>query len=92
MFDVRYKGLRIAVSKAAMRELVKEGKTLLDVVDILERGYESPRKRGKDVLEKWLDAGGKTFEAVVARDYNEMLKEEVWVLIHFGRFTRRQGR
>lgn len=88
MFDVRYKGLRIAVSKAGMRELVKEGKTLLDVVDVLERGYESPRKRGKEIIEKWLDAGGKTFEAVIARDYNEILKEEVWVLIHFGRFGK----
>jgi aryl-alcohol dehydrogenase-like predicted oxidoreductase len=89
MFDVRFKGLRIVVSDSAMRELFKEGKTLFDIADILENGYEPKRKRAEGTIERWLDKGNKTFNAVVCKDHNEMMKEDVFVLIHFGKFTRR---
>lgn len=92
MFNVRCKDLRIAVTDAAMRELVKEGKTLLDIVTILEEGYDAPRKRKEGVTEKWLDKWQKTWNAVVAKDYDEVMKEECLVLIHFGKFGRRKTR
>lgn len=76
-------------SYSAMRELMDEGMTLLDVFDILEQGYDAPRKRKQGTIEKWRDKRNKTYNAVIVRDYNETLKEEVWVLIHFGKFGRR---
>ncbi len=90
MFDDKYKGLRIIVSDSAMRELMKEEKTLYDVVQILEEGYDAPRKRKEGTIEKWFDKGNKTFNVVVVQDYNEIMKEDCWVLIHFGKFTRRK--
>ncbi len=90
MFGENYKGLRIVVSDSAMRELMKEEKTLYDVVEVLEHGYDAPRKRKGGTVEKWLDKGNKTFNAVVAQDYNEIMKEDCWVLIHFGKFRRRK--
>jgi len=90
MFNDKYKGLRIVVSNLAMTELMKEEKTLYDVVQILEEGYDAPRKRKAGTIERWLDKGKKTFNVVIAKDYNEVMKEDVWVLIHFGKFTRRK--
>lgn len=89
MFEIRHKGLRIVLSKSAMEELLKEGKSLNDVLLILEEGYE-PRKRAEDVIEKWIDKGNKTFNAVIVKDYDEIVKEDVWKLIHFGKFTKRK--
>lgn len=90
MSNEKYKRLRIAVTDSAMRELMKEEKTLYDVVQILEEGYDAPRKRKVGTIEKWLDKGNKTFNVVIAKDYNEIMKEDCWVLIHFGKFTRRK--
>lgn len=90
MFGERYRGLRIAVSDAAMRELIKHEKTLLDVVKILGQGYDAPRKRKAGTIEKWLDRGNKTFNVVLVKDYDEIMKEDCWVLVHCGKFTRRR--
>ena len=89
MFYDKYKGLRIAISHSAMQELMHEGKTIYDVVEILENGYGAPRKRKEGTIEKWLDKGKKTYNAVIVKDYHEILKENCWVLIHFGKFSRR---
>ena len=89
MLDARYEGLRIVPSLSAMRELMKHGKTLSDVVCILKQGQDAPRKRKKGVIERWLGKGSKTYNAVVAKDFNEQSSEEVWVLIHFGKFSRK---
>ena len=89
MFDEKYKGLRIAISNSAMQELMQEAKTIYDVVEILEEGYDAPRKRKQGTIEKWLDKGKKTYNAVVAKDYHEILREDCWILIHFGKFSRR---
>ena len=89
MFNDRYKGLRIAISHSAMKELMQEGKTVYDVVEILENGYDAPRKRKQGTVEPWLDKGKKTYNVVIAKDYHEILKEDCWVLIHFGKFSRR---
>jgi hypothetical protein len=59
-------------------------------VQILKEGYDAPRKRKAGTIEKWFNKGKKTFNAVIARDYNEIMREDCWVLIHFGKFTRRK--
>ncbi|MBW3019154.1 hypothetical protein KY329_03150, partial [Candidatus Woesearchaeota archaeon] len=51
-FTEKYKGLRIAVTNSAMIELINEGKTLFDVVRILEEGYDAPRQRKAGIIEK----------------------------------------
>ena len=88
MFNEKYKGLRIAISHSAMQELMQEEKTIYDVVDILEGGYDAPRKRKHGTIEKWLDKGNKTYNAVIVKDYHEILKEDCWVLIHFGKHSK----
>ena len=87
-FGIRYEGLRIIPSRAAMRELYKCGKALVDVVEILEFGQDAPRKRKHGTIERWLGKKNKVYNAVIVRDYNERLKEECWVLIHFGKFSK----
>lgn len=69
---------------------MKEEKTLQDVVLILKEGYDAPRKRKEGTIEKCLNKGNKTFNVVIAKDYDGTMKEDCWVLIHFGKFTRRK--
>jgi len=90
MFNEKYKGIRIAITDSAMRELMKEEQTLYDVVEILEEGQDAPRKRKTGTIEKWLDKGKKTFNVVIAKDYDNISKEDCWVLIHFGKFSKRR--
>jgi len=87
---VSYNGLKIHATISASRELFKESKTLFDVLEILELGEAAPRKRRKGTVEKWLSKGNKTYSAVVIRGYNKTLGEEDWVLVHFGKFTRKK--
>ncbi|MBI3194611.1 MAG: hypothetical protein HYZ34_09135, partial [Ignavibacteriae bacterium] len=50
------------------------------IVEILDNGYDAPRKRKSGTIEKWLDKGKKTYNAVIVKDYHEILKEDCWVL------------
>ncbi len=90
MFDIKYRGLKLVPSYSATRELMRYGFDLYDVVSMLELGYSAPRKRKKDVIEKWFDNGNKTYNIVIGKDYNEKFKEEVWIIIHVGKFARRK--
>lgn len=55
MFDIRFNGLRIEPTLSASRELVNEKKDLYDVLEILEKGYESSAsKRKKNIVERSL--------------------------------------
>ena len=90
MFDVKYKGLKLIPSYSATRELMRYGFDLCDAAKILELGYNAPRKRKKDVIEKWLNKENKTYNIVIGKDYNLKFKEEVWIIIHVGKFTRRK--
>ncbi len=85
---VKYKGLRLTSSKSALNELMKYGFDLEDCKEILELGYHG-RKRSKNKIEKWLDRRDKTFNIVIAKDFHEIMKEEVWVIIHLGKFTKK---
>lgn len=84
----RFMGLKIVVSNSAMRELFKFGKDMSDIIKVLEQGHDAPRKRAKGTIEKWLNKGNKTYNVVVIKDYHRLLKEDVWAVIHFGKFTR----
>ncbi|MFH1650115.1 MAG: hypothetical protein ABIA93_06200 [Candidatus Woesearchaeota archaeon] len=88
MFDVRYLGLRIVPSLAATREMIHNGYSLQDVKMVLEEGIDAPRRRKIGTIERWLQRNRKVINVVVVRDYHEILREEVWVLIHCGRFSR----
>jgi len=89
MFNARYAGLKIAVSCSAMRELMHECKSIDDVVDILEHGRDAPRRRKRGTLERWLDKGDKTFNAVIVKDHDACSGTDCWVLIHLGKFGRK---
>ncbi len=86
----RFMGLKVAVSGSAMREIFKLGKDLNDVIKVLEQGHDAPRKRAKGTIEKWLGRGNKTYNVVIVKDYHRLLNEDVWVVIHFGKFARRK--
>lgn len=88
MFDVRYKELRLIPSKSAMRELVEYGLRLDDCRQILEEGYEAPRRRAEGTEEKWIDKGGKTYSVVIVKSFNYFYDEEVYLIIHVGKFGR----
>ena len=89
MFDVRYKELRLIPSKTAGSELLRYGFMIVDCKEILEKGY-SPRKRKKGTIEKWLDYGNKTYNVVVVKSFNYFYNEDVYLIIHFGRFTKKK--
>ena len=91
MFDVRYKGFRLIPSKSAARELLKHGLMIADCEEILENGYE-PRKRGKDTIEKWMDFGNKTYNVVVLKSFNYFYNEDVYLIKHMGKFTKKKLR
>ena len=85
---IRYKGKRLLPSNSAINELLHHGTDLDDCKDILENGY-SPRKRAKGTEEKWLDVGKKTYNVVVVDTYTDLYKEDVWLITHFGKFTKK---
>jgi len=87
---IYYKNLRLIPSKRADRELLRYGFALEDCKEILERGY-SPRKRGKNTVEKWMDCGSKTYNVVVVKSLNFTYNEEVYLITHFGEFTKKKG-
>ena len=59
MFGERYQGVRIAVTNAAMQELMDEGFTLFDIVEILETGMTHHEKEKKEQSKNGLIEGRK---------------------------------
>lgn len=96
MFDLQFQGLPIEVTLSAARELMKERKDLYDVLEILEQGYDSsPSPRKENIIERSIQKGNKEYKAVVARTavrYLDGFQEEVWRLIHFGKFAYKKER
>ena len=91
MFNIRFEGLRLITSKSAAEELVKYGLIIEDCKEILENGYE-PRKRDKNTVEKWMDFKNKTYNVVVVKSYNFLYGEEVYLIKHVGKFTKKKLR
>ena len=88
MFEIKYQGMRLILSYHATREMQYLGLDLEDVKEIVERGYQ-PRKRNPNTEEKWLNIGRKTYNVVISTVYNFFYEEEVWLIVHVGRFTRK---
>lgn len=86
--DLTYEGLRLVPSNAAVREMLRYGLMISDCKKILENGYDA-RKRAKGTLEKCIDKGNKTTNVVVVKSVNFTNNEEVYLITHVGRFTRR---
>jgi len=91
MFNVAYNGLRLVPSKSAGRELLKYGLMIEDCKEILENGY-APRKRSKDTIERWMDFGNKTYNVVIVKSYNFLYREDVYLIKHVGKFTKKRLR
>jgi hypothetical protein len=91
MFDVRYKGLRLIPSRSAGKELTECGLMISDCKEVLEEGYE-PRKRAKDTIEKWKDYGNKIYNVVVVKSHNYLFREDVYLITHVGKFTKKKSR
>jgi len=91
LFDVRYKGLRIEVTLSANTELLKLNLDLNDVVEVLEEGFDcGTGKRKEEIIERCIRKSNKVIKAVVARTgvrYSDGFQENVWRLIHVGKFT-----
>ena len=90
--DIRYDGLRLIPSGSAIKEFIKYGKSIEDIKHILEEGYDAPRKRKKGTIERWIDRGNKTFNAVVIKSYSYFHKEEVYLIKHIGKFAKKKLR
>ena len=89
MFSFKYKGLRIIPSRSAAKEMTILGLTIEDCKKILEFGYNAPRKRAKNKEEKWFNRGNKVYNIVIGKNFHNLYKEEIWTIIHVGRFTKR---
>ena len=89
MLNIRFQGLRLVPSQSADLEMLNLGLMIEDCKDILEQGY-APRKRAKGTVEKWLDCKNKTYNIVVVKLYNFLYQEDVYLITHIGRFTKRK--
>ena len=43
-----------------------------------------------DCEEKWLNVGKKTYNVVVVKSFNNFYNEEVYLITHVGRFSRKE--
>ena len=81
----RYQNKELKATKNSAEELWQLKKDLWDVLKILDRGYDcSSSKRKANILEKCIKKGNTIFKVVVADC------EDYFLLIHFGKFTRRK--
>lgn len=91
LLDFRFEGLKIIPSRTASREMSELKLDIDDCIYILEEGY-SVTKRGKGIVERCLDVGNKTYKVVVAKSYNYILKEEVYLITHVGKTSKKRRR
>lgn len=89
MLAIRYRGLRLIPSKAAMREMMQLGLTISDCLQLLEEGFPAPRQRAKWCIEMWRAKGTKTFNIVIVESFSVVNNELVYLIIHVGRFGRK---
>jgi len=78
-----FRGLSLVPSLSAFRELEDLILDMNDVREVLEGGFDcSTGKRKEGILERCLRRNGKALRVVVARDFNNFLKRDVWVVVH----------
>ncbi len=89
--DVRYKGLPLRPTRSVYNELKNLRMDLYDVLQILKDGYDcSTSGRKKGTFEKCLDFKNKTIKVVVVKSFEFWSKQEVYVIVHVGKFTKRK--
>ena len=91
LFDVRFRELKIIPSKSASREMSNLGLDISDCKHILEEGYKVT-KRSKNIVERCFDKGSKTYKVVAGKSYNYTLKEEIYIIMHVGKISKKRGR
>ena len=89
MSTIKYKGLRLIPAISASNELFKYKLDVEDCKEILESGY-GPRKRAKNTTEKWFDIGNKTYNVVIVKVFNQFYGENIYLIIHVGKFTKKR--
>ncbi|MDP2749761.1 MAG: hypothetical protein Q8O89_02935 [Nanoarchaeota archaeon] len=93
IFKVKYKGMMVDLSLHAVREMGSLGIKLSDVKNILETGFNCERSRRKEgTEEKCIIRGNKIIKVVAVRNCNIYNNEEVWLIIHVGRFSFKKRR
>tara|TARA_Y100000310_G_scaffold340356_1_gene435810 strand:- start:442 stop:753 length:312 start_codon:yes stop_codon:yes gene_type:complete len=98
MIEPTYRGLPIVTAQTrkgqrnVLDELSLHSLDVWNVKFIVEKGYACSRsKRRKDVIERCINKGAKTFKVVIQRGYLEHISCECWEIIHVGSFTRRKN-
>lgn len=71
-------------TKAAYREIANYGLDTDEILDCLNRGADSGRKRKKGVIEKCLNRKDRVLKVVAAESWDYANKETVWAIIHIG--------
>ena len=90
MLSVKYQEIALIPSRTASKEMMKLGLSLNNCKRILDEGYDSPRIRKKDTIEKWINKGNKTYNIVITKSTNYSLNEEIYLITHIGKFTRQK--
>jgi hypothetical protein len=93
LFEARFLGRRLTATKSAHHELLHLSLDLFDVAGVLENGCDCAKSRracGK--MERCFQVGRKVLRVVVAEDYNEFLRENVFVVIHVSMESLKRGR
>lgn len=86
-----FKGIQIIPSRAASDEMIKYGLLMEDIIEILNDGYDCyRRKRKENIIERCIDKKEKTLKVVISKVYYYSLNEEVWILTHVGKITKRR--
>jgi hypothetical protein len=83
-FGVRWRGRFLRPSKHAIREMVKLGIRLVDLVELLESGEEPEKPRSKTTIERTVVRGTKIIKIVLVESYAYDIEECVWLVKHFG--------
>lgn len=89
MIYLRHKGLPLLPSGAASKEMARLGLTQFECRAMLEAGYPAPRRRAANTEEVWFDCGRKTYNVVIVKTFHESTQEEIYLITHIGRFTRK---
>lgn len=88
VWDIEYEGLRIEFTEHASREITSLGLNHFEVLKILEEGFDCQRSKRKEyVREKCIIKRNKIIKVVAARKFNSFFNEDIWLIIHAGKFS-----